>query len=101
MRRWSAISCTKRTNRAQWQLSAFGAERTSQDWPQPRDLLRDFIARQLRDSRRLRLDGHLAVSFRNIARTVTLNGIQDAVLNASLNANGREAMLPRTGEIFP
>ena len=38
--------------------------------------------RQLRDGSRLGPDGHLAVSLRNIARTVTLNGIQDAVLDA-------------------
>jgi hypothetical protein len=42
-------------------------------------LLRDFVARQLSDGRCLRLDGHLAVSLRNIARTVPLNGIQDYI----------------------
>jgi len=42
----------------------------------------------------LRLDGHLAVSLRRIARTVPLNGVQDAVLNACLNANRLEAMPP-------
>src|SRR5665647_722173 len=51
---------------------------------------RDLIARQLRDGSRLRLDGHLAVSLSNIARTVALNGIQDAVLDAGLNAGGKE-----------
>ena len=30
----------------------------------------------------MRLDAHLAVSLRNIARAVPLNGVQDAVLNA-------------------
>src|SRR5664280_1265915 len=57
-------------------------------------LLRDFVARHLLDGRRLGLDGHLAVSLRNIARAEALNGVQDAVLNACLNANGLEAMPP-------
>jgi hypothetical protein len=54
-------------------------------------LLGDFVARQLRDGSRLRLDGHLAVSLRNIARAMPLNGVQ----NAMLNADGLEAMLPQ------
>jgi hypothetical protein len=33
----------------------------------------------------LSLDGHLAVSFRNIARAVPLNGIRDAALDIRLN----------------
>jgi hypothetical protein len=33
---------------------------------------RDFVARHLRDGRRLRLNGHLAVTLRNIARSVAL-----------------------------
>jgi hypothetical protein len=57
-------------------------------------LLQDLIARQLRDGSRLRLDGHVAVALSNIARMVTLNGIQDAMLDACLNANGLEAMPP-------
>jgi len=48
----------------------------------PGQLQRDVIARQLRDGSRLGLDAHLAVSLRNIARTVPLNGVQNAVLNA-------------------
>ena len=60
----------------------------------PRVLPGDVIARQLRDGRRLRLDGHLAVALSNIARTMALNGVQDAVLNACLNANGLEAVPP-------
>jgi hypothetical protein len=55
---------------------------------------RNPVARQLRDSSRLRLDGHLAVALSNIARMVTLNRIKDAVLDARLNANGLEAMTP-------
>lgn len=51
---------------------------------------------QLRDGSRLSLDGHLAGSLRNIARSVALNGIQDAVLNGRLNSNGLEAMPPRS-----
>src|SRR5665213_3928407 len=50
-----------------------------------------LVARQLSDGSRLCLNRYLAASLRNIARTVTLNGIQDAVLNACLNANGLEA----------
>jgi len=42
-------------------------------------LLRDFVARQLSDGSRLCLNGHLAVSLGNIARTVALNGIQDYI----------------------
>jgi hypothetical protein len=63
-------------------------------------LLRDFVARQLSDGRCLRLDGHLAVSLRNIARTVPLNGIQDAVLNSCLNADCLEAMPRRVAQPF-
>ena len=37
---------------------------------------------------------HLAVSLSNIARTVALNGIQDAVLDACLDADRLEAMPP-------
>ena len=57
-------------------------------------LLRAFVARQLRDGSRLGLDAHLAVSLSNIPRTVTLNGVKDAVLNAGLNANSLEAVPP-------
>ena len=39
--------------------------------------------------------GHASISLRNIARTVLLNGIQNAMLNACLNADGLEAMPPR------
>jgi hypothetical protein len=60
-------------------------------------LLRNLIARQLGDSRRLGLDGHLAVPLRNIARTVPLNGIQDAVFDAGLNAGGLEAVRENLG----
>jgi len=42
----------------------------------------------------LRLDAHLAVSFSNTARTAALNDIQNAMLDASLNAGGLEAMPP-------
>jgi hypothetical protein len=56
---------------------------------------RQFIASQLRDGCRLRLDGHFGVSLRNIARRVSLNGIRNAMLNARLNADGLEAMPPR------
>jgi hypothetical protein len=44
----------------------------------------------------LDFDDHLAVSVRNISRAVPLNCIQDAVLNAGLNANGLEAVFPPT-----
>jgi hypothetical protein len=45
---------------------------------------RDLIAGQLGDGSRLGLDGHLAVSLRNTSRTVALNEIQNAVLDASV-----------------
>src|ERR1700745_787904 len=43
-------------------------------------------------------DAHLAISLPNIARTVSLNGVQDAVLDACLNASGLEAMSPHSAE---
>lgn len=55
---------------------------------------RDVVARHLRDCRRLGLDAHLAVLLRDIARTLALNGIQNAMLNVYLNADGLEAMPP-------
>jgi len=82
----TSLHSPRRTN-----LVANGAKRTFQARCRRVTLLRDFVARQLRDGSRLGLDAHLAVSLRHIARTVTLNGIQDAVLNACLNANGLEA----------
>ena len=49
-----------------------------------------------RNGSRLDLDGRLAVSVRNISWASPLNGIQDAVFNAGLNANGLEAVFPAT-----
>jgi hypothetical protein len=58
-------------------------------------LLRDLVPRRLRDGRRLSLDRHLAVSLSNTARTMALNGIPDAMLNAYTLVQGRASPISK------